>query len=383
MLASLDQIPWSTLEHAYGDAGDIPHLIRALVSTDPKEREWAQEKLEWGPYHQGSIYSCTPFVVRFLLEIVQEHDAPDKPWILRYVSWVLDSALSVLHGSETLSLDPEVAIAEQVVFEIHPHVPSLSRFLEDSDVNVRLSLLRLLMLSKADLPHLDRVFAERFTVETQESIRGALVFCLSLLADSVTLSPILAMLEKTTESPLVRIAAGFGVIATLEKPVPDNVVSDFCAVVADNFDALDRFEELYAEYLTPLGAPRGKERLWECLPTGLPTLQKDQIVKALLSIYAQLPTSTYRGIRIGCGYYLETMVRLAFPEGKLPPETTIRDLNDTQRSVLEAFQQYDMPSVVWNVYGPDDYRTVLGLSFRSEIDFLDFMAGKRAAQQAK
>lgn len=383
MLASLDQIPWSTLEHAYGDAGDVPNLIRALVSSDPNKREWAQEMLEMGPFHQGSIYSCTPFVVHFLMEIVQEHDAHDRPWILQYVSRVLASALCFLPGPETLAQDPEDAIAKQVVSEIHPHVLSLFRLLEDSDANVRLSLLRLLVHLKADLPHLDRVLAERLKVETQESIRGAFVFCLSLLAYSSTVPPMLAMLETTTESPMVRLAAGFGVIAASEKPIPDRVVSEFCAVIANNYDALDRFDEIYAEYLTPLGAPQGKDRLLECLQNGLTSLQKDQIAKVVLSIYAQLPAATSFGTRIGYAYYLEAMVRLAFPEGKLPPETTIRDLNDTQRSVLEAFQQYDMPSVTWNNYYPDDYRMVLGLSFRSETDFLDFMAGKRAARQTK
>jgi hypothetical protein len=110
----------------------------------------------------------------------------------------------------------------------------------------------------------------------------------------------------------------------------------------------------------------------------MPSHQKDQIMQALLSIYAQLPVRS--GIRIGCAYFLAEMVHLAFSEGKLPPETTIRDLNDTQRRVLEAFQQYDMPSFQWNVYGHYDYRTVLGFNFRGETDFLDFMLGKRSAR---
>lgn len=106
-------------------------------------------------------------------------------------------------------------------------------------------------------------------------------------------------------------------------------------------------------------------------------------MEALQKIYAQLPLDTSFGVRIGSGYFLGTMVRLAFPKGKLAPETTIRDLTDTQRSVLEAFQKYDMPHVTWNVYHSYDYRTVLGFSFRSEADFLDFMAGKRSARDAK
>src|ERR1041385_7335007 len=96
MLDHLDSIPWSTLEHAYGDAGDIPNLIRALVSSNPEQREWAQEMLDMGPFHQGSLYSCTPFVVRVVLQIVQEQDSAETPWILQYVSRVVAAALSLL-----------------------------------------------------------------------------------------------------------------------------------------------------------------------------------------------------------------------------------------------------------------------------------------------
>src|SRR5262249_39265007 len=157
--------------------------------------------------------------------------------------------------------DSDTTIAEQVVSEIRPHLLQLVRLLEDADVHVRLSLLRLLVLLKADLPYLDKVLEEKFKVETQESLRGALVFCLSLAADTVTSPSTLATLDETPESPLVRIAAGFGVLATMGEAAPGNVVTDFCGMIADNFDALEGFEEIYAEYLTPLGAPPGKDRL--------------------------------------------------------------------------------------------------------------------------
>lgn len=390
MLVGLDDIPWSELEHAYGNAGDIPNLIRAVTSSDPKERDWAQDMLDMGPFHQGSLYSCTPFVVRFLLQLAQEPDAPDKPWIVQYASRVLASALYFLSGqydvpdSDDSAPNSDTTIAEQVVAEIRPHLFHLMRFLADADVGMRLSLLRLLVPLKANLPNLDTVLEEQFKVETQESPRAVLAFCLSLVADTVPSPLAVATREETSASPLMRIAAGFGVLATLGENVPSSVVTDFCGIIADNFDALEEFEEIYAEYLSPLGAPPGKERLLDCLSDDLPALQKDQLIHALMSIYAQLPTVpspvSSVGIRRGSAYYLGAMVRLAFPPGKLAAETTIRDLTDTQRRVLEAFQRYDMPAIRWNVYGPEDYRMVLGFHFRSETDFLDFMAGKRSAR---
>jgi hypothetical protein len=383
MLDNLDQVPWSTLQHAYGEAGDIPNLIRALVSNDPNEREWAQEMLEMGPFHQGSLYSCTPFVVRFLLELLQENGVVEKPWILRYVSRVLAAATYNLSYPEAQKKwEVEYAAAEQILFEIRSQLPLLLTMLDNHDIHVRMSLLRLLGILKVDLPNVEQTLAERLNVETDESIRAALAFCLSLVMDMPSSQAIQLILAATTESPLVRIAAGFGVISALKERTPEDVVTAFCVVIASHFDALDEFEGVYQEYLAPLGARGEYDRLFECLWYGLSDQQKDQIVRALLSLYAQLPTVQCFGRRTrrGYAYYLETMVRLAFPEGKLPPETTIRDLNDTQRRILEAFQQYDMPSIEWNVWGHFDYRTELGFTFKSETDFLDFMSGERPAR---
>src|SRR5215469_10641152 len=173
MLDSLDDIPWSSLEHAYGDAGDIPNLLRALVSRDPDQREWAQDMLDMGPFHQGSIYSCTPFVIRVLLQIGHEKDAADLPWILQYVSRVLAAAIFVLSISEPPPEDPDRAFATQILVEIRAQWPLLLSLLEHPDVHVRLALLRLLVLLKADLPHLNTVLAENLNAETDESTRAA------------------------------------------------------------------------------------------------------------------------------------------------------------------------------------------------------------------
>jgi hypothetical protein len=384
MVDSLDDIPWSSLEHAYGDAGDIPDLLRALVSRDPDQRERAQGMLDMGPFHQGSIYSCTPFVVRVVLQIAHEKDAADLPWILQYVSRVLAAALLFLSSSEPPTEDPERAFAAQILVEIRAQWPLLLSMVEHPDVHVRLALLRLLVLLKADLPHVETVMAEKLTVETDEPLRAALVFCSSLVADNAPLPPVQRMLETTTESPVVRIAAGFGLIAAVKEHIADEALAAFCEVIVDQFAALDRFEDIYAEYLTPLGAPLGKDRLLECLQQRWSLNQRSRITLALLSIYAQLPMARSGGIRVGSGYYLEAMVHVGYPDGKLAPETTIRDLNDIQRRILEAFQQYDMPSIKWNVYSlHSDYRLLLGFDFRSETDFLDFMSGERSAQHTK
>ena|GEM_PF-6087281 len=383
MLDDLDRIPWSTLEHAYGDAGDIPNLLRAMVSSDSDERAWAEDMLDMGPFHQGSLYGCTPYVVRVLLQLVQEEKTPETAWILEYVSQIVDAALLSFPLTGPVLPHPEQAYAAQILDEVRAQWPLVLSLLEHPDGQIRLALLRLLVLLQTDVPQLEDVLAEQLTAETDASLRAAAVFCFSLVADPAHLSPIQRMLEENTESPVVRIAAGFGLIAALKEAVADDALAAFCALIVNEMAALDTFEELYAEELTPLGAPEGKDRLLDCLLQAWSPSQRSQLVYALLRIYARLPLARSGGIRVGSGYYLNAMILIAFPEGQLAPKTTIRELNDLQRRVLEAFQQYDMPSIQWNVYFTEDYRRVLGFDFRSEAEFRAFMAGTRPAKQAK
>src|SRR5262245_18811798 len=52
MLEGLGAVDWAALEHAYGSAGDVPELIRALRDRDPEVRNRALWQLWGNIYHQ-------------------------------------------------------------------------------------------------------------------------------------------------------------------------------------------------------------------------------------------------------------------------------------------------------------------------------------------
>ena len=59
MLEGLDDIRWHELTHAYGEASDVPALIRDLVSPDQSRREAAYAALFANICHQGgTIYEA-------------------------------------------------------------------------------------------------------------------------------------------------------------------------------------------------------------------------------------------------------------------------------------------------------------------------------------
>jgi len=78
MLEDLDNINWSQLNHAYGEASDVPDLIRKLSSQDKDEREKAVHELFGNIWHQGTIYEATSYAVPFLYELLRSPETPDK-----------------------------------------------------------------------------------------------------------------------------------------------------------------------------------------------------------------------------------------------------------------------------------------------------------------
>src|SRR6266849_8316332 len=85
MLEALDTIPWHTLEHAYGEAGDIPRLLRDLTSVDEEVRQNAQTTLGFTLYHQGTVYSSTAYVVPFFCELLEAtHQEEEQLWFLTF-----------------------------------------------------------------------------------------------------------------------------------------------------------------------------------------------------------------------------------------------------------------------------------------------------------
>lgn len=68
MLNGLDDIDWSALTHACGDASDVPGQLRA-VAAGGEEAADAVYELCGNIYHQGSVYPATPYAVPFVAEL--------------------------------------------------------------------------------------------------------------------------------------------------------------------------------------------------------------------------------------------------------------------------------------------------------------------------
>lgn len=78
-------VDWNLLRHAYGDAGDLPALLRGIESF-PAESDWHSEpwfSLWSALYHQGDIYSASIAAVPQIVSTLSQ--APNKATLSFYL----------------------------------------------------------------------------------------------------------------------------------------------------------------------------------------------------------------------------------------------------------------------------------------------------------
>src|SRR5579863_4771016 len=138
MLEKIDQTDWSQLSHAYGEASDVPDMIRALAASDPDNRREELDALWSSILHQGSVYTATAAAIPFLIELLEDPNIHGK-----------NDVLDLLQGAAEGWLDLDGDEAEDGdglplhIREAHAAVEQASglycRLLFDQDPSVRVS----------------------------------------------------------------------------------------------------------------------------------------------------------------------------------------------------------------------------------------------------
>ena len=82
LLADIDKIEWNKLTHAYGEASDVPAVIRKLLSDDSEERNQALWVLYGNIFHQGTRYQATPYAVPFIYELIAAPEVKDRDQLI-------------------------------------------------------------------------------------------------------------------------------------------------------------------------------------------------------------------------------------------------------------------------------------------------------------
>ncbi len=193
MLERLDTVDWASLTHAYGPATDVPALLRALLSSDAKERERAVYDLFGNIWHQGTVYPATAAAVPFLYELLTAPNVPGKSDIAQLLACIADGVgyLEVhavgdfgeptwrrILGEQGKTLEGELERERVEVAAVRraasAGLPSLIPYLRDSEPEIR----RLVAVALGNYPEhaaLSLAALEAAAAsESDEEVRGAL-----------------------------------------------------------------------------------------------------------------------------------------------------------------------------------------------------------------
>jgi len=133
---TIPDIDWSALEDAYGPATDLPGDMRGLVSSAPRKRAAALERLWARLCHQGSVYPASVAAVPQLVDLARSRRTGERHRILELLT-------GIAIGDHTNFLDGSLSPARQrprprrttavktVEGQCHEAVASRSSFLRD------------------------------------------------------------------------------------------------------------------------------------------------------------------------------------------------------------------------------------------------------------
>ncbi len=193
MLEGLDEVDWSSLTHAYGDATDVPDLLRALLSPNPKEREKTVYKLFGNIWHQGTVYPASAAATPFLYELLTVPEVQDKPAIAHLLSSIAEGVgyLKVhavgdfgeptwrkILSEQGKTLEGELSREADEINAVHRAASAglnlLLPYLSDSEAEIRRSVASALgnypEHSSWSLPAIEAALASEVVEEVQEAL---------------------------------------------------------------------------------------------------------------------------------------------------------------------------------------------------------------------
>jgi hypothetical protein len=198
MLNDLDLVPWRTLRHAFGDAAEVPQLIRELRVADRERRQTALKDLFACLLHQGSVSEATARAVPFLFELLADSATPERNWLAFLLACIADGqGYFKLHtGSDEqrcrqllaergTTLEAELQREDEVVrgvrLAVGRSIEQLAPFLDDSQSEIRAAVARAFgrypAHAAALLPNLQAAEAR----ETADDARNALRLSMAAL----------------------------------------------------------------------------------------------------------------------------------------------------------------------------------------------------------
>jgi hypothetical protein len=369
----LDQIDWAALSHAYGSAQDIPELIRALDSTDPTLRRHAQERLEVGPFHQGTHYSCLPEMVSLLVERIATTDGTDRVWILRYLatitpvrSWYASPRLEdippIIRDTVRAQRRASAPVAYRVLARTAEHLDTYLNCLRDSDERVRAAAAGLCVRFEQERHRVLPRLVAQFSSESSRSVKAVLAYALGAVATPELRQQMESIVVGQHAEGLVRAAAAFGLFASLGARNQRSVVAAAAGVINARPHLIEELERLFEG---PLAGFSPRARLLSAL---------EELPRACAALFIPGLTDRFEHAASGHLHYLDVLEAIAFGGMEVADSARADDLSDEQLNILNALFRRQ------KARADRSFHSVGGIETESADDTKSFLSGGRVAR---
>lgn len=235
MFAGIDEVDWTSMEHAYGPADDVPDLLRGLASADPSEREAALDGMYGAVHHQGDVYACTLACIPFLFELVVDPAVPDRGGIVELLTSIggIDIDEDDIGEAEDEAEAEGAANYAMAAAAVSAGAGVFFALMADEDPGVRVSAPLALATLHGSPARVLVLLRERLTVEADDEVRLALIEAAGRLAlrhGPLTgrIADWLSRLAAEANPPGLRLAA----LAQLARCAPGALPGDVVRVVA-------------------------------------------------------------------------------------------------------------------------------------------------------
>jgi len=351
MLQGLDKIDWNNLEHAYGNASDVPDLLRDLISKDPETQENALWELYGNIYHQGTRYEATVYAIPFIFQLIKAPDTPQKADLIRFT---IDLALGypeafLPKGTNVEDWKDDVAYLKSELAEeddgnenyldwykhidayidcykaVLKEVPTYIQCLNDKDEMVRLNAIFALAWFREEAKTSISKVRELLKKETDPKLIASILITLSMLGaylNDTSDHNIFKQYIHEKYTFLINVSAAISIINILQEDTEKEIL-DF---LISNLEKINQLE------ISPVSFPWNDGDLVGYVADVLKFFgveSPETIVPAFCKILKTL--SGFRAFNL-----INALFWIVFPDIPDGDEWTFKELNKYQKQVLRA-----------------------------------------------
>jgi hypothetical protein len=256
MLEGLEAINWHELEHAYGEADDVPDLLRNLASPNAKIRQDALSELYSNIYHQGTVFEATVYAVPFLLELSQAETVQDRDKILIYLAHLarghsyLEVHQDSLFYAEELQnaefqtqIQQEMTWVRNVNFAVCTEPNIYFNLLERSEPQIGIAVPYTLASCQRHSSEIVSKLKQHLSQEQNSQVKASLILSLGVLEtpESASIELFVSLLD--SEDDLVQLAAAMALARLAKDKTPSKAV----AILIETIQNSASVRALYAQ----------------------------------------------------------------------------------------------------------------------------------------